>query len=342
MPISEHWIPADGDAYVCVENFVFSVFGYEHPESRIVSFLKYIPLEYREQFPLKFLRRTWKFRGVELLRARKLYTAGNYKILLASFREHFPSYVHFCPNKGKEIISIPRVSVKEVFSPRDCLSFILKLKAKDNLQKGASDLVGVLSDASGIPPEDFGLHGSLAMDMHTAESDIDLVVYGAENFRNLERTVSKLVQEGELNYLIKNRLDAARLNRAYYLNTVFMYNAVRKADEIRSNYGTNRYYPLHSIKFRCKVSCDDETMFRPAVYKIEEFRQISPSSALSEKETPQCVVSMIGCYRNIARKGSEIEVSGMLERVDNASTDTVTHQVVVGTAANEEEYIWPL
>jgi predicted nucleotidyltransferase len=40
---------------------------------------------------------------------------------------------------------------------------------------------------------------------------------------------------------------------------------------------------------------------------------------------------MIGCYRNVARKGQQIEVSGMLERVENTKTGKVTYQVVVGT-----------
>jgi len=51
---------------------------------------------------------------------------------------------------------------------------------------------------------------------------------------------------------------------------------------------------------------------------------------------------MIGCYRNVARKGSKIEVSGMLERVEKIGAHEVLYQVVVGTAENEDEYIWPV
>jgi predicted nucleotidyltransferase len=57
---------------------------------------------------------------------------------------------------------------------------------------------------------------------------------------------------------------------------------------------------------------------------------------------PENVVSMIGCYRNVARKGDEIKVSGMLERVEKTETGEVHHQVVVGTAESEEEHIWPV
>jgi predicted nucleotidyltransferase len=51
---------------------------------------------------------------------------------------------------------------------------------------------------------------------------------------------------------------------------------------------------------------------------------------------------MIGCYRNVARRGDRVQVSGMLEQVENLETGEVFHQVVVGTGISEEEYIWPL
>jgi predicted nucleotidyltransferase len=51
---------------------------------------------------------------------------------------------------------------------------------------------------------------------------------------------------------------------------------------------------------------------------------------------------MIGCYRNVAKNGDKIRVSGMLERAENVETGEVFHQVVVGTSISEEEHIWPL
>jgi predicted nucleotidyltransferase len=51
---------------------------------------------------------------------------------------------------------------------------------------------------------------------------------------------------------------------------------------------------------------------------------------------------MVGCYRNVARKGDTIRVSGMLELVENVETGNAFHQVVVGTGTSEEEHIWPI
>jgi predicted nucleotidyltransferase len=51
---------------------------------------------------------------------------------------------------------------------------------------------------------------------------------------------------------------------------------------------------------------------------------------------------MIGCYRNIARRGDRIRVSGVLERVENLDTGAIHYQTVVGTGMSEDEHVWPL
>ncbi|MDQ7032754.1 MAG: nucleotidyltransferase domain-containing protein [Desulfonauticus sp.] len=200
----------------------------------------------------------------------------------------------------------------------------------------------LLSKESKIPIEDFGIHGSIALNMHTEKSDIDLVIYGSQNFRKLEKTINKLVETKTLSYVFNNRLDAARRFKGRYQNKIFMYNAIRKPEKIHVKYGTQKFTPLHSVKFECTVEDDSEAMFRPAIYKIEDYKPKNQESNLPKETTPKLVISNIGCYRNIARKGQKISVSGMLERVENIETGETYNQVVVGTAANEEEYIWPL
>ena len=338
----ENWFPSDGDTFVTEEGFIFNVFGYEHPNDRVFAFLKYIPYKFRKLFHVRFLERNWKYGQMRLFRAEKLYTAQNYQAFLEAFRNNFPKYVYFCPFRGKEVISAPLSSVKKVYVPRDCLHFLIKLKHRDSLEKMTVDFIDLLSSESGIVMEDFGVHGSVALNMHTPKSDIDIVVYGSQNFRKLEKTIGKLVEAETLSYLFNNRLDAARKYKGQYKNKVFMYNAIRKPEEVNSKYGALKYSPIAHVKFRCTVKDDSEAMFRPAIYKIKDYGPANPTSALPKDKIPELVVSMIGCYRNIARQGDKIKVSGMLERVENVETGNVFHQVVVGTGTIEEEHIWPL
>jgi len=239
------------------------------------------------------------------------------------------------------VISAPLGSVREVYVPRECLNVVAKLNHKDSLQKMMLAFINLLSSESGIATQDFGIHGSIALNMHTIESDIDIVVYGAQNFRKLERTIQKLVDAGTLSYLFNNRLDAARKHKGRYLNRIFMYNAVRKPEEINSAFGTHNFTTLTFVKFSCKIKDDSEAMFRPAIYKIKDCKPADPVSVFPKEKIPELVVSMIGCYRNVAKRGDKVRVAGMLERVENLETGEIFHQVVVGTGTNEEEYIWP-
>jgi predicted nucleotidyltransferase len=304
--------------------------------------LKYIPSRFQTLFNVDFLDRTWKYRSLQLFRAENLYTAGNYNSFLETFRRSFPQYVYFCPFRGKEVISAPLSSIREVFVPRECLRLIVGLKKKDRLQKMTLDFVNLLSEESGIVFEDFGVHGSVALNMHSEKSDVDIVVYGSRNFRVLEQAVSRLVEADVLSYRFSNRLDAARRFKGQYKNRVFMYNAIRKPEEIKVNYGMFEYSPIAPVKFACTVKDDSEAMFRPAIYRIQAYRPADPSSNLQVNKVPEFVVSMIGCYRNVARKGKDIRVCGMLEHVENLETGRTFHQAVVGTGTSEDERIWPL
>jgi len=331
----------DGDTFITREGFILNVFGYEHPENRVFAFLKYIPSRFKELFNIRLLERTWRLGETELFRAEKLYTAENYQTFLQVFRKNFPEYVYFCPYRRKEVISAPLNRIVEVYVPRERLKTLIESKSRDALQELTLEFVNLVSGESQVPLEDFGVHGSIALGMHSAESDIDIVVYGSQNFHRVEASVEKLVDEGLLSYVFNNRLDAARRFKGRFKGKVFMYNAIRKPEEVAIEYGEFQYTPIAAVKFRCKVRDDSEAMFRPAIYKIEGYTPIG-NLTLSREMVPETVVSMIGCYRNVARKGQQIEVSGMLERVENTKTGKTTYQVVVGSAESEEEYIWPV
>lgn len=338
----KRWTPADGDTFTTKEGFIFNVFGYEHPPNRVFAFLKYVPATLQSLFDIEYLENTWNLGGQKLFRAENLYTAQNYQTFLETFRKNSPDYVYYCPFRRKEIISAPLDSIKNIFVPRDCLHQLTQLGTKDDLQKMTLDLVDLLSTESDIGVEDFGVHGSVALNMHTPKSDIDLVVYGAQNFRALEATINRLVEAGRLNYKFSNRLDAARRYKGKYLKKIFMYNAIRKPEEIKQKYGELQYTTVAPVNFTCKVQDDSEAMFRPAIYRIRDYDDGGAVAASGENKVPETVVSMIGCYRNVARRGKSTRVSGMLERVENVETGQVLYQVVVGTGTNEEEHIWPL
>ena len=342
MASTSNWVPRDGDTFVTLEGFIFNTLGYEHPESRVFAFLKYIPSEFQELFHVEMLERTWNFGEKKLFRTEKLYTAENYKSFIETFRKNFPDYVYFCPFRGKELISVPTKSIDQVFVPKDCLQSIFKLKQLDPMQTQAVELIGLLSKESGVMLSHFGMHGSLALNMHSEESDIDFVVYGSGNFRVVEETIDSLVKAGTLKYIFGNKLDRARKFKGKYKNKIWMFTAARLPEEVTEKYGEYRFVPQGSVKFQCTVSDDTEAIFRPAIYHIKDYTSMDENSKLPADQVPSRILSNVGCYRNVARTGDKIKVSGMLEKVESVKTNDATYQVVVGTATSEDEQIWPL
>ena len=288
------------------------------------------------------LKRVWSYKTKKLFRAKKLYTAKNYKTFIEVFRKNFPDYIYYCPLRNKELLTTPLNLIEDVFVPKDCLIKLREIDNPDSLQTITLNLLDIVSEASGVKLDDFGMHGSIALNMHSIESDIDFVIYGSENFRKVELAIAELVNMGKLSYLFSNRLDSARKFQGRYMNKIFMYNAARKPSELNTKYGSTRFSPIAPVKFQCTISDDSENMFRPATYKIANYKSLTPSSELQIDKVPDRVISNIGCYRNIARKGGEIKVAGNLERVEVTKTGKIYYQVVVGSATSEEEYIWPL
>ncbi|MCW4016531.1 MAG: nucleotidyltransferase domain-containing protein [Candidatus Bathyarchaeota archaeon] len=340
--VAKDWIPRDGETLLTKEGFIFYVFGYEHPENRVFAFLKYIPSNVAHHFPIRFLKQKWNLEDIELSRPEKLYTAKNYQKLVETLRKNFPHYLYCCPFRGKEVLSVPLDKIRKVYLPEDCLQAIFEKEDKDAIQRETVELVSLLSKESKVPIEEFGIHGSVGLNMHSEYSDIDLVVYGSENFKKLEGAVNRLADECVFTHVCTKKIDFARKHRGRYNDRRFVYNAVKKYEEIDAPHGKLKYTPVKNISFSCEVVDDNENMFRPAVYPIKNYQPDDSASELAEEQVPARVVSMIGYYRNVARVGDVVKVSGTLERVENVESGEVCYQVVVGTATREKEYIEPV
>lgn len=216
---------------------------------------------------------------------------------------------------------------------------LLKAKKPSRLQRLAVELVGFLSNASDVPIEHFGVHGSIALGMPTDQSDIDLVVYGRGNFRRLEASVNGFVAEGELNHTLFNGAELSTRSHMLFKGKPFIFNAVRTTSEIVNTYGSFRYRVVSPVSFRCRITDDEDAVFRPAIYRISDYEPLNQKSQLEQHDTPKTVVAMIGLYRNIARNGDVIKIRGVLEEVEELSSGKSSFQVVVGSGTDENEYI---
>jgi predicted nucleotidyltransferase len=323
----------DGDAVVTVHGFIFYVFGYEHPGDRYHGFLKYVPEEHGVAFDLDWLDVSWRKGDTTLLRPVELYSPATYPRLIDSFRRSFPQYLYRSEELGRWMITVPRDLIREVYRPDLQLERLMERGASDLLEEKALDLIEFLSEASGVPPGCFGVHGSISLGTSHAGSDVDLSVYGSSHFRDVKRALVSLEAEGVLGLSRGDRLERKRLNRGTFEGERFVVNATRLFSEMSEV--QRRYRPLRPVEVECLCISADESMFRPAIYGVEGCRVESGEGVVPVSK----VVSMIGTYRDVVSEGEMMSARGVLEEVSEDGGPT-GYRVVVGSSGAGEYVDW--
>jgi predicted nucleotidyltransferase len=341
------WVPRDGDAILTKEGFVFYTFGYLHSPDRVTSYLKYVPKELAKEFSLEWLPYEWNLATVTLVRPVKLYSPANYEHIIKVLMSSRPEYVVDDPNLNKKLLGVPRKSVGAVFQPSLSLTRLLgkeKTGQLDQLESAAVKLIKSLSRQTGIPLKSFGVHGSISLGMHNPRSDIDISVYGADNFTMVLRHLNALSNKGaEFKFLEETVFDTLRRNRFIWDNKRVVVNATRSYEELREKFGDFTYVATgRHVSFMCEVTDARESVFRPAIYKVSQYEPLDRQSNVEDCMIPCEAVSMIGEFRGIASKGDKIKVSGSLEKVTVTETGELDHyRAVVGSGQQkpQDEFI---
>jgi len=271
--------------------------------------------------------------GITLLRPTELYSPQGYPKLVESFRTHYPDYATRSEQLDRWMITIPRRLIARVHSPSRQLILLERRGAADTLEKKVLALTTLISETAGIPRAHMGVHGSISLGTHHEGSDIDLAVYGAANFRKAKAALNRLEKDGALALKRGDKIDAKRLNRGVYEGIDFVVNATRRYSEIGTQPRT--YCSLGPVEAECRCASARESVFRPAVYEVEECREIGGDTDLAGVRE---VVSMIGMYRDVAIEGEIIRAKGMLEEALEPGRKWL--RIVVGAAQPGEYLDW--
>lgn len=338
--IPKNWSPRDGTVILTKDNFIMYTFGYSHPKNLVISYLKYIPEDNLEHFNINFLNHKWKFRSITMRRPKDLYTSKNFESIKNTFNMHYPHYLYYSPFLQKEVFVVPYSYIKELFMPNERLKHLLQKKELDSHESLALELIKLLSSSSGVSLDSFGIHGSTSYEMHSPTSDIDISVYGRDNFLTVKKAFKKLIKDDIVKRAIKIPTDAYRLNRGIYKETDFVFNAIRTLDETYNEYGMHKFEHVKRVHFNCRVSDDSESVFRPAIYGIDSIEIFDDSIDTNIYNIRQ-IISMIGEFRGLCKKGTKIEGTGMLEQVENQKTSETFYRIVIGSGKGKE-YMMPL
>ncbi|MGB9622642.1 MAG: hypothetical protein ACPL07_02240 [Candidatus Bathyarchaeia archaeon] len=313
------------------EGLLFSVKGHFHPEGLIIAYLRYIPDEKGE-------------RRRDEIHFKKLYGFNEtYEIL----RRYYPQYLNYVEELGLELQSVPIDQISKIYNPDEKLKEIMKVP-KTDLEKTISRFVSYISSESGVPISNFGISGSVLINLASYSSDIDLLVYGSKASMKVYNTLKKIrkkdywikpYDEEMIKPIVKARWSKTNLNleklKRIEMNKVlhglvenreYFIRLVKLPDEIEKAISSK---PFGRIKLRGVIQSTEESIFTPCTYKIKDC-EVEGSRNLKISE----LLSFRGKFTEQVQEGEEIEAKGTMERVQYL--DRTIDRVILG---EDEDYL---
>ncbi|MDI6655394.1 MAG: nucleotidyltransferase domain-containing protein [Candidatus Hydrothermarchaeota archaeon] len=309
------------------DRLIFAVTSYCHLGDRYVAFLRY--------YPSKGGRR----RGKETFK-KVASTQESFEFL----EKNFPEHLFFSEVTNSKLQCVPKEKIFKTYYPPEKLKEIYE-KSRDTLEQKVVALSELFSE---IPEDKTGVSGSILLNLHEKDSDIDFVVYGTKNHENAREILRQLFEENKIRLLSKEewlkayvkrfpgsaalsfeeflRHEQRKFHKGVIESTVFDVLLVRDFDEIEEKYSDRKFRRMEKVKMKCTITDASLAFDSPAIYKVA-----------CEDGRIKEVASFTHTYAGQAFDGEEIEVAGFLEEVTGKENYS---RIVVGTTREAEgEYI---
>ncbi len=343
----------DRDFIETPEGFFFCVVDGIHPNNRVIAYLKYVPDKTG-----KWGRNNRKFK-----RVLRNYTIPALSETLASLKEEHPEYLFRSRPFGVWMSGVPCRRIRRHFLPEVRLQSLFQDNELDCLEEKLVGLIELLSQRSGVKKRDFGVTGSILLDIHQTQfSDIDILVYGRQSslqlksalqsiYDDISLEVSKLsnkhleewcrskVELYPLSFEEAARLYKRRWNRGLFQSTLFSVHPVLIESELPESYGDRWFKPQGFMTIEAKVTSNLEAMFLPCTYAVDEVQVLEGVKVDDLQE----VCSYQGIYSDLLDVGEPMLAQGKLEHVKDRRDGQEYHRLLVGgPEAGGKDYIKPL
>ena len=326
----EHGV-IEGFYFIAYSGVIFYSKGVVHPPWSVIGYPKYYPSPEGERVSRISGARYHKLESPseQFKLARELGCKVYYDEYIGAEAPHI------------DVGSIERVlnpieKARELISGEECL---------DNVLCKAREMIIDLIDNSGVKPHAIGLSGSILAGLHTSSSDIDIVVYGEREGREVYEYLKKAVEEGglyerygpetirgvyesrarETPVSFEEALQQARRRvlEGLFKGTEYFIRLVKPAPP-REAYGMARYEKIGRSVLKAVVLDDSDSIYTPCRYavRVKEF--------ISGVEAPvREIYSLRGRFAEIARSGEEVVARGVVEKVCYADGE-VAYRLYLG------------
>lgn len=249
---------------------------------------------------------------------------------------NYPQYHYHSRKRDADLHGVPKNAVKKHYQPARRFATIVSGKRCCPLENTLGYVANLL-EYGGLKPSEIGVTGSLLIGAQTIHSDIDLVVYGRDNFSRLRSIVQQAITEKTLDPLSEVLWKESYQRRACSLTlNEYLWHEKRKHNKasfsdtkidfsLVSEPGYEALQPFRKIK-TAKITApvtDARYAFdHPACYQIDH-PEISEIASFTPTYTGQAVT------------GETVVASGMLEE-----SDCGLRRLVVGSSREAPgEYI---
>ena len=321
----------DRDAIVTKEGLIFRVFGYSHPSDSYICDAEYAPASiFKSDNPKAF-----RNKGHRVF--YKFYEDEGWQLV----HDRFPRYLVFHEMLQQRVVGVSHNDIVKVRKPEAALKKLIFRKPRDKLETAMQDVLGLVTEHSGLHFDNFGVFGSMLHNFHHPDfSDVDLTIYGREKTARLRTTLQKLYEDGS--FPLTNEFATAKslrgkswrfrnLNpkefvwhqRGKMIYSLFSdeksgriikveFEPVKDWVEITSDYDPEtRIVQKGWAKMLCVIVEAGDAPFIPSVYSVK------PLEILCGKDAGEVtrVVSYMEEFRLQANRGEKVYVEGNLEEV---------------------------
>jgi predicted nucleotidyltransferase len=319
----------DRDAIVTDDGFIFRVYGYFHPPNAYVCDVEYASSKVFQSEDKRAFRK-----GKHQI-YYKFYVDEGLKFVL----QKYPKYTVFYEPLQTRLVGITNDQIGSIRKPDQKFHLLIEKAPENGLLKALQEALNLIMGKSRLSRECFGVFGSLLHDFyHPSFSDLDLIVYGRKNLRELCDLLNELYQETAspfqnefddekavfgkhwrfLNYSLNEFVWHQRRKMIYALfkskeRPIKMeFEPVKDWQEICNEYDSKmRIVKEGWIKAIARITEDCDAPFMPSIYKIERLKILGNMDV----DDIERIVSYVEEFRFQAKKDEIVYVEGNLERV---------------------------
>lgn len=307
----------EGDFIETTEGLIFDVKGIVHPVGRAIAYLRYVPDPNGDR-----VKTNQRYRKIYKLTHRHHY-----------LRQMYPHYLRYDSIFDMEVSQVPHNAIHRNYFPQHKVHELMSKNPIDPFQKRTLEFINKITWIAHVPQSALGVSGSLLVNLHSSNSDIDVIVYGTRAATSVRAALHEHFEDDEeftpypqsvLQQRFFERQSTAGISfqnyefhesrktfQGYYNENDFFIRYIKNWDETNVKYGDYAYTNKGVVKLRGVISDDTEAIFTPCTYDLTDVEVLEGFQVQQISE----ITSFRGRFCDQAVKGEQIEARGKLEKV---------------------------